>query len=168
MKKSILMLSFGLLLSTSSIYALTRKEEPIKKMNQLEPKKSHDDDHDETKYIKAVRLFNTPDGGCDFEIGKIPTTTHMDVTTFWGQNHVDKYEKVAHPAPRKQYVVTLKGSLRFKVTNGKTFVIEPGIILIAEDTMGQGHTWDLIKGKTWERLYIPLAANAEDHFIANH
>ncbi|WP_316777421.1 hypothetical protein [Pedobacter antarcticus] len=168
MKKSILMLSFGLLLSTSSIYALTRKEEPLKKMNQLESKKSHDDDEEETKYIKAVRLYNTPDGGCDFEIGKIPTTTHMDVTTFWGQNHVDKYEKVAHPAPRKQYVVTLKGSLRFKVTNGKTFVIEPGVILIAEDTIGQGHTWDLIKGKTWERLYIPLAANAEDHFIAKH
>lgn len=137
-------------------------------MNQSESKKSHDDVDEETKYIKAIRLYNTPDGGCDFEIGKIPTVTPMDVSTFWVQNHVDKYEKVAHPAPRKQYVVTLKGSLRFKVTNGKTFVIEPGVILIAEDTIGQGHTWDLIKGKTWERLYIPLAANAESHFIANH
>ncbi|SFE73825.1 hypothetical protein SAMN03003324_01278 [Pedobacter antarcticus] len=138
------------------------------KMNQLESKKSHNDVNDEMKYIKAVRLYNTPDGGCDFEIGKIPTVTPMDVTTFWVQNHVDKYEKAAHPAPRRQYVVTLKGSLEFKVTNGKAFLIEPGIILIAEDTTGQGHTWELIKGETWERLYIPLAANAENHFIADY
>lgn len=120
---------------------------------------------DEESYIKAVRLINLPDGGCAFEVGRIPNKTNMDVKTFFAQTHVDAYEKVPHAAPRKQYVVTLKGKLKFKVTNGDTFIIEPGVILVAEDTQGKGHTWDLVNCDKWERLYIPLNDGAEDHFI---
>ncbi|EDM38056.1 hypothetical protein PBAL39_00537 [Pedobacter sp. BAL39] len=116
-------------------------------------------------YIRAYRLINTPDGGCTFEPGKLPTKMPMETGNFWIQNEIDEYEKISHPAPRNQYVVTLKGTLRFKVTDGTTFIIEPGIILIAEDTIGKGHSWELIEGETWERLYIPLAMNASDNFI---
>lgn len=118
---------------------------------------------DKESYIKAVRLINNADGSCTFEYGKIPNKTNIESTGFFAQTHVDAYEKVAHAAPRRQYVVTLKGKLKFKVTNGETFIIEPGVVLIAEDTQGAGHTWDLIKGEKWERLYIPLSG--EDHFI---
>lgn len=116
-------------------------------------------------FIKAVRLINQPDGSCTFETGYIPNKVPMETKYLFAQTHVDDYEKVPHPAPRKQYVVTLKGKLRFKVTNGETFDIEPGTVLIAEDTQGKGHTWDLVDGDQWERLYIPLADGAEDHFI---
>lgn len=114
-------------------------------------------------YIKAVRLFNLPDGSCTFEYGKIKTNVKIESTGFFAQTHVDAYEVVPHPAPRRQYVVTLKGKLQFKVTNGDTFIIEPGIILIAEDTNGVGHTWELIDGEKWERLYIAL--KGDTHFI---
>ncbi|KGO92147.1 hypothetical protein Q766_14770 [Flavobacterium subsaxonicum WB 4.1-42 = DSM 21790] len=117
--------------------------------------------------MKAIRLYNLPDGTCTFEEGKIPNKTNMDVKTFFAQTHVDDYEKVAHAAPRMQYVVTLKGKLKFKVSNGDTFIIEPGVVLVAEDTLGKGHSWDLVKGEKWERLYIPLKDGAEDHFIKN-
>ncbi|MBS7229441.1 hypothetical protein KHA90_00245 [Flavobacterium psychroterrae] len=120
-------------------------------------------EHD--SYIKAIRLINTEDGECTFEVGKIPNKTTIDSKGFFAQTHVDAYEKVAHAAPRKQYVVTLKGKLRFKVSNGDTFIIEPGVILIAEDTKGKGHTWDLVKGDKWERLYIPLTEDASDQFV---
>jgi quercetin dioxygenase-like cupin family protein len=63
-------------------------------------------------------------------------------------------------------VLTLKGKLRFTVSNGETFIIEPGIILIANDTKGVGHTWEIVDGNEWERIYIPLEEDVEDHFIA--
>lgn len=34
------------------------------------------------------------DGGCAFEYGKIQTTTYMNVSTFWRQNPIDKFEMV--------------------------------------------------------------------------
>ncbi|RDC55527.1 hypothetical protein DU508_14665 [Pedobacter chinensis] len=117
--------------------------------------------------LKAIRLINIEDGKCDFEIGKIPVRQHINASYFFAQTDVSTLEKIPHPAPRRQYVITLKGKLKFTVTNGKTFIIEPGIILIAADTVGSGHTWEIIDGNEWERLYIPLEEDANDYFISN-
>nr|WP_322622999.1 hypothetical protein [uncultured Flavobacterium sp.] len=115
--------------------------------------------------IKAVRLINTPDGNCTFEHGSMNNTVFVETKGFFAQTYIEDYQKVAHPAPRRQYVVTISGKLRFKVTNGDTFIIEPGILLLAEDTEGEGHTWELIEGERWERIYLVLADGADSHFI---
>ena len=107
-------------------------------------------------YIKTIRLYNLPDGSCTFETGRVLNRATIQSKGFFAQTHIDPYQKVAHPAPRRQFVATLKGVLEFKVTNGDTFIIEPGILLIAEDTQGPGHTWRLMDGAEWHRLYIPL------------
>ena len=117
--------------------------------------------------LKAIRLYNNNEIDCAFEYGTIPAQIKIDVSYFFGQTKIDPYQQVAHPAPRRQFVITLKGKLRFKVTDGSTFVLEPGIILIAEDTMGPGHTWEIIEGDQWERLYIPLDTENDHHFIKN-
>ncbi|WP_201980644.1 cupin domain-containing protein [Hymenobacter rubidus] len=121
---------------------------------------------DALAYIKAIRLLNTPDGGCTFETGRLPTGTHLAVSYCFAETH-DTYENLPHAAPRTQYVVTLRGKLRFTVSSGETFIVEPGIILIAKDIKGPGHTWDLIEGDVWERLYLPFAPEADDQFIAD-
>jgi len=121
--------------------------------------------NDTSEFISAVRLMNNPDGTSTFEIGKIPTLKPMNTTTFWISNITEEWEKIEHPAPRRQFVVTLKGMIKFKVSNGKTFLIEPGIILLAEDVAGNGHSWEIVEGEKWERLYIPIAENAERFFI---
>lgn len=120
-----------------------------------------------TEFIPAVRLVNNPDGSCTFEKGQIPTLKHMNTTTFWMSNKTEEWEKNAHPAPRRQYVITLKGNIKFKVTDGSTFIIKPGTILLAEDLKGKGHSWDMVKSKEWERLYVPIAEDADDFFIAD-
>ncbi|MGG5209106.1 hypothetical protein ACQWU4_09155 [Chryseobacterium sp. MIQD13] len=120
-----------------------------------------------SEFISAVRLMNNPDETSTFEKGKIPTLQPMNTTTFWVSSTVEDWQKATHPAPRRQYVVTLKGKIRFKVSNGSTFLIEPGIILLAEDTKGEGHSWELVEGEKWERLYIPIADHAEDYFISD-
>ncbi|WP_300687674.1 hypothetical protein [Chryseobacterium sp.] len=118
-----------------------------------------------TEFIPAIRLINNPDGSCTFEKGKIPTLKHMNTTTFWMSNKTEEWEKNAHPAPRRQYVITIKGNIKFKVTDGSTFMIKPGVVLLAEDLKGSGHSWDMVKSKEWERLYIPISENADDLFV---
>ena len=118
-------------------------------------------------YLKAIRLINTEDDKCTFEKGTIPIRQHINANYFFAQTDVSTLEKIPHPAPRRQYVITLKGKLRFTVSNGETFMIEPGIILIANDTAGEGHTWEVTDGNEWERIYIPLEEDTDDYFIAD-
>lgn len=117
--------------------------------------------------LKAIRLFNTSDQKCSFERGSIPARQHIGVNYFFAQTEVDAYEMIPHPAPRRQYVITLKGKLKFKVSNGDTFIIEPGIVLIAADILGEGHSWEIIEGEEWQRLYLPLENDADDFFTAD-
>ncbi|MCS4303226.1 hypothetical protein [Chryseobacterium sp. BIGb0232] len=115
-------------------------------------------------FVPAIRLVSNIDGSCSFEEGTMPTLAHINAGVFWISNQTEEWEKKTHVAPRKQYVVTIKGTVRFKVTDGSTFVIEPGIILLAEDIEGEGHSWDMIDSEEWTRLYIPMAENSDDFF----
>lgn len=117
-----------------------------------------------TDSMPAIRLFSTENGLCSFERGTIPTLKPMNTTTFWVSNKTEEWEKSKHPAPRKQYVITTKGKIKFKVSDGSTFIIEPGIILLAEDTIGEGHSWEMLYSDGWERLYMPISEGAEDYF----
>ena len=121
----------------------------------------------ESTYIRAIRLFNINETDCSFETGKILTRNKIDVSYFFCQTGTGQLENIPHPAPRRQFVVTLKGRLRFTVTNGDSFILEPGIILIAEDIDGPGHTWEVTDGNEWERIYIPLDVESNNNFIAD-
>ncbi|GLZ44726.1 hypothetical protein Acsp06_09110 [Actinomycetospora sp. NBRC 106375] len=61
-----------------------------------------------------------------------------------------------HDAPCRQYVVTLTGTLRFTTRDGSSFVLRPGDVLLAEDTAGGGHRWELIDDQPWRRVYVEL------------
>ncbi len=125
-------------------------------------------DNDETKgYLKAIRLINIENNDCTFEIGKIPVLRNINACYFFAKTDVSTLEGIPHPAPRRQYVITIKGKLKFGVTNGETFMIEPGVILIANDTKGIGHTWEIVEGDEWERIYIPLDEDTDDLFVAD-
>lgn len=117
-------------------------------------------------FIPAVRLKNNPDGSSAFEKGKLPALKSINTSSFWISKHTEEWEKDVHPAPRKQYVVTLRGNVRFKVSDGSTFLIEPGIILLAEDTEGIGHSWEM-EDQVWERVYIPMDENSADLFVSD-
>ena len=115
--------------------------------------------------ISAFHLYTDPDGNSVFESGSIPCQTPIKSDYFFAQTRIEAYQKRVHPAPRKQYVVTLKGKLRFSVSDGSTFIIEPGILLVAEDIEGEGHSWALIEGDEWIRLYIPFNDESGSAFI---
>jgi quercetin dioxygenase-like cupin family protein len=61
-----------------------------------------------------------------------------------------------HPAPRKQYVVTLTGTIEFTFGRGDVLIVEPGDVFLANDLEGKGHKWRIIGDIPWRRLYVHL------------
>lgn len=115
--------------------------------------------------MKAIRLLNDTLGNSYFEKGTLPEYHKIDVDYFNIQTKIEPYQQHQHTAPREQFVVTLKGKLEFTTSEGKTFIIEPGIILIAKDIKGEGHSWRIIEGNSWERIYIVPTQNDLDYFV---
>lgn len=61
-----------------------------------------------------------------------------------------------HPAPRKQVVVTLTGTIEFTFGNGEILVVKPGDVFLAADIEGRGHKWRIIGDDPWRRLYVHI------------
>jgi quercetin dioxygenase-like cupin family protein len=67
----------------------------------------------------------------------------------------------------RQLVVTLAGTLNFTTRDGEHFTLRPGDVLLAEDTAGSGHQWQLEGFDPWRRMYIVLADGADVPFAAD-
>lgn len=61
-----------------------------------------------------------------------------------------------HPAPRKQVVVTLIGTIEFTFGNGEVLLVKPGDVFLAADVEGRGHKWRIIGDDPWRRLYVHI------------
>lgn len=66
------------------------------------------------------------------------------------------YKLDYHPAPRRQYVVNLQGSVEITVADGESRIFGPGEVFLAEDTTGQGHISSAVEGKVRHSLFITL------------
>lgn len=62
-----------------------------------------------------------------------------------------------HPAPQRQYVITLSGRGEIELTGGQKIPLGPGHILLAEDVSGKGHISRAIGNEDRISLFIPLA-----------
>jgi redox-sensitive bicupin YhaK (pirin superfamily) len=60
-----------------------------------------------------------------------------------------------HPAPRRQWVVVLRGAVEVEVTDGSRRTFGPGDLLRAEDTDGTGHVTRLVGDPPIEALFLP-------------
>lgn len=138
--------------------------DPAKKATQTETVKS---DNKEEGTLPAIRLISKPDGSSSFEVGTLKTLQHLNTASLWFNNSVEDWEKDTHKAPRRQYVITLKGRIKFKVSDGSTFILKPGTVLLAEDTTGKGHSWQMEDedDNEWVRVYVPIVDGKEDFFI---
>ena len=63
-----------------------------------------------------------------------------------------------HTAARKQYVVTVSGRGEVEVAGGKKFPLNPGMVLLAEDVSGKGHTTRVLGSEDLVLLIIPFEA----------
>ena len=115
--------------------------------------------------MNIVRVYTGDDGESYFEDVEIPlgeagrggrlsemVNAHGVIFRETGAD----YDLDFHPAPRRQYVVNLTGSVEITVGSGESRVIGAGEILLAEDTSGRGHKSRAVGHEPRRCLFIPL------------
>jgi quercetin dioxygenase-like cupin family protein len=114
--------------------------------------------------IRLVRLWSGEDGQSHVEDGRVDLAAvdGSEVSSLLRATGVRFEESPPHSAldwhvaPRRQYVITLSGTLLFTTRGGETFTLAPGDVLLAEDTAGGGHSWRLLDDQPWRRVYVTL------------
>lgn len=61
-----------------------------------------------------------------------------------------------HTAPRRQFVITLKGQAELVASGGETRRVGPGSIMLAEDTTGKGHITRVVGDEQREYVFVTL------------
>ncbi len=62
-----------------------------------------------------------------------------------------------HPAPRRQFVVTLSGSWEIEASAGIVRTFKAGDVMLADDTTGEGHISRVIGNEPHVFMTVPLA-----------
>jgi quercetin dioxygenase-like cupin family protein len=115
--------------------------------------------------IRLIRIFTGDDDQSHFSVGEIEwkETGALNAISQREQAQTIPFEETAagarldwHNAPHRQYVITLSGRLEFESRTGARQVVEPGDILLAEDTSGGGHRWRLVDDQPWRRVYVAV------------
>jgi quercetin dioxygenase-like cupin family protein len=124
--------------------------------------------------IRCVRLWTGDDQNSYFEEGVIELSPgqrgdllsdKLAVATISFQETASGGAFAWHTAPVRQLVVTLSGTLDFQTREGEHFLLHPGNILLAEDTVGSGHSWKLTDDSSWRRAYVILQLGAAVPFL---
>ncbi len=120
--------------------------------------------------MRVVRVYTGDDGESHFEdvdievtseggIGRVSSLIEGPGVMF---REVDgDYDLDFHTAPRRQFVVNLRGSVDITVGSGETRRLESGDILLAEDTTGHGHKSRAVEGQPRSCLFIPINEDAK-------
>jgi hypothetical protein len=126
--------------------------------------------------IRCVRLWTGEDQNSHFEEGLIhlePSgrgdllSGRMATTTISFRETASGGVFTWHTAPVRLLVITLSGTLDFKTRRGEHFLIRPGDILFAEDTVGSGLSWTLTNAEPWRRAYTVIRPGVPVPFLAN-
>lgn len=67
-----------------------------------------------------------------------------------------EFDSEPHPAPRRQWVVMLRGGIEVETSDGERRQFRPGDLLLAADTSGHGHTTRAVGTGPHEALFVPL------------
>ena len=116
--------------------------------------------------MKYIRIFTGKDEESHFEdleyemapVGEFPGIYSKP----WKTKAVIFRETAAdygidfHNAPRRQFVINLKGSVEIEIGSGEKRILGPGDILLAEDTTGQGHISRAVGDGVRESIFLPL------------
>lgn len=119
------------------------------------------------KGITATRLFSGPDGQTHAEEFNLSQATQTKqgspLPALLKSDNIRFAARAAgtsdewHTAPRKQYLVTLKGHAEVEIGGGQIVHATTGSVLLIEDTTGKGHRAKVVGTDEWHVLFIPLA-----------
>lgn len=107
--------------------------------------------------IKAYQLFTGDDGHSHIKTGSVAENFSTKAISIRFKETEASSNYDWHTAPTTQFVLTLTGSLEFTVFSGEKFTLKAGEVLIAMDTTGSGHTWQMLGDEPWKRAYMVFA-----------
>ena len=109
--------------------------------------------------MNLVRLYSGGDGQSHFEnldasaIAKLFSKI-QPATGVLFKNDPSPHILDWHPAPRRQYCITLAGFVEIRVGDGSARTFAPGDVFLAEDLTGQGHI--AVPSVDWTRVFVTL------------
>ena len=115
--------------------------------------------------MKILRVYSGDDGESHFEELEIPLTDlgHIGklsklqaATGVVFRTTEGDYEYGWHNAPRRQYVINLDAPVEIEVGDGTVRRLEPGSVLLAEDTTGRGHISRAVDGRPRTSIFVTL------------
>jgi len=114
--------------------------------------------------MKIIRLYTGNDGESHFEEIDVEFEPMGDTETSSLEvasgsvfrrapaGHVQDW----HPAPQRQYVITLSGQAEIEIGDGTKRRFGPGDIMLADDTTGRGHITRVVGNQPRIYVMIPL------------
>jgi quercetin dioxygenase-like cupin family protein len=115
--------------------------------------------------LHAFKLYIGQDNASHVAEGTVTENDRTDVVAIHFKESLPHSSLEWHDAPERQYVITLAGTLEFTTRDGEQFVMRPGDVLLAEDSVGSGHKWRLLGDEPWRRAYVVLKPGARDSFV---
>lgn len=109
--------------------------------------------------MQFCRLYSGEDGKSHFEdlqqeAGSQFFLTNLAARTLVFKNDTNRDDLHGwHTAPRRQWCITLSGSVEIGLGDGTKRTFGPGDVFLAEDVTGQGHT---AKPTNWVRAFVHL------------
>ena len=115
--------------------------------------------------MKITRLYTGSDGESHFSDIEIPLedtgirgrrSQLMKATGIFFRETGKEYDLDWHPAPRRQFILSLSGKGEIEVGDGTKRQFGPGDILLVEDTTGHGHLSRNVGNKPRVVAFVPL------------
>lgn len=114
--------------------------------------------------MEYTRLYTGEDNQSHFEdcvmpVEQSPTgrmSEKMSATGIIFRENDPSYNLDWHPAPARQFVIMLEGLVEIEVGSGEKRLFQPGDILLAEDTTGQGHRSRIPDGNPRRSIFVTL------------
>lgn len=115
--------------------------------------------------IKAYKIYTGDDGHTHIATGSVAEDIFSEVKQVRFKETPPHSVYDWHTAPTTQYVLTLTGTLVFEMFSGEKFTLKSGEVLLAMDTTGSGHKWEMIGDEPWKRVYVLFNQEQEVNFI---
>ena len=114
--------------------------------------------------MQVVRIYTGDDGESHFEELDLPFEAVANAERTAAQNAGSiSFSRTQpgnfidwHPAPRRQYVITLEGQAEIGLGDGTKRIFNPGDVLLADDLTGRGHTTAVHGDKPRVSVAIPI------------
>jgi hypothetical protein len=74
------------------------------------------------------------------------------------------WDSPPHPAPRRQWVVMVRGTVETTTSDGETRAFGPGAAVLVEDTHGKGHRTRVAGAEPWLAIVVVLPGAPSPHY----